>query len=367
MRDSLRRISRGAGGRGGFAAVTTMCIVMVIALMTAGTYMGAQSQMRASLKTREFLKAKVIAEAGANARYARLKHDFSGFGADPAVVFGGGSYQTTVAAVDADRALLTSIGYCGTSSARVDCSLRNFGKTNTVAGIPTIHPILRNAITTKSSLTLHGKFKIDGDVGSATGIMVDGGSGELDGNASAPVISGNQLNKVISGVCEDNPEAYGFDWDSFLRVENYLPGAVTWDGTTPLASYPAGTVVYYDGVMNVDSSPVNCCLIATGGFDVQSHVVVNKPPNDLPTLIAINGDIAMHGGPQVNGLIVAMGGTVSRASGGGGTECNIKGAVITKGALTFGGGFVIESDPGLKVKPPDTVEVKDNTIIVAWQ
>ncbi len=356
----------GIKGRDGFATITAMSIVLMIAVMTAGTYVVAQNQMQAAKKAREFLKAKVIAEAGANIRYAAMKHAFSGFGTDEAIAFGDGTYQTTVTAIGDDRALLTSVGRNGLSEAKVNISLRNFGKTNTTEGVATQHPILQNAITTLGTLTLNGTLRINGDIASASAIVIKGGSGTIIGEANAPSFDGKE--KVLSEGVGNDPVAYTFDWDTFLKIEDYInaPDTVVWNGSTPLSSYPAGTIIYYDGDINVNSTPVNCCLIATGGIRVQSHVTLNKPGN-LPTLVAINGDIEMHGGPNVNGLIVAMGGTMSRASGGGGTDCNITGAIVTKGALDFGGGFVLNWDGSLALAPPGTTVVEDNTVVVAWQ
>lgn len=342
-------------GRGrreeGFALVTAVSICLLVSILSAAIYTVAGYQMQAARKTREHLKAKVIAEAGANARYNAVKYRFGGFGEDPETEFGGGAYQTTLTAAGSDRALLVSVGRCGLAEARIALSLRNFplllDPDNPDSSLP---EMLKYAIATEGNLKLHGtSTTVDGDI-------LCGGTCKLSGK---PAITGRTV--------EHSPATIA----SWFDVSAYTmhPDTIVWDGKTDLSSYPSSAIVYCPGNLTLsgNNAVINCCLIVQGDIDVSSHVVFNKPAYG-PTLVSITGDIDLHGGPSISGAVIAIDGTISKMSGGGGTSCNIAGSVVVKGDLDFGGGFSVNYDPGLAhFEPPDTVETKDRTVIIAWQ
>ncbi len=332
----------------GFALVTAISVSFLVSILSAAVYTVAHHQLFAARKTREYLKAKVIAEAGANDRYNQVKYNFDGFGTSAEMAYGGGSYQTILESVGSDRARLISIGRCGESEARIDLSLRNFpvivNADNPDSSLP---EMLEHAIAVEGDLKLHGMYDIEGDVAYGDKYTKAGNAGTLNGTAGP-------TSQKIS------------DW---FDVTDYTmhPDTVVWDGSTPLSSYPAGTIVYYNGNITVNSGPVSCCLIAQGDIKITSHVKFNRP-GTYPTLVSINGDIDLHGGPTIDGLIVALDGTVSRMSGGGGVEYNIKGAIAAKGDLTFGGGFKLIYDAdAVNISPPGAVEQDDRTVVIAWQ
>ncbi|MDD5704280.1 MAG: hypothetical protein PHR35_00015 [Kiritimatiellae bacterium] len=345
-------------GKSGFALVTAISITMMIAMLASAIYSVASYQVRAARKTREFLKARVIAEAGANARYNEIKHCFAeaDFDTNPEIAFGGGKYQTTLESAGTNRALLTSVGKCGISSATITLSLRNFPKvanasTNTTESAPWEDV----AMFTPGTIRINGSpsASVSGDVL----------CGDLDEKKGWP----------YEGECTEGASGNINEW---FDVTKYTPFAYRWTGTAAALSQaikdnPAqfdGQIVFFDGVdeVSIESCTLNCCLITAGPISVTGGAVCNGV-NGLPTLVSVTGSIALHGGPEITGAIVAVGGSIA-STGGGSAALNFTGPLVAQDGITFGGSDALEYDADrAEFKPPDSEIVTDNTVIIAWQ
>lgn len=372
MRTLRQPVSSTGRGVRGFALITAMAFVFLMSLVAAGVLALGQQQLFAARRTRDFLKARVIAEAGANAAYNNVRTNYSrivNFTGQP-VNYDDGVYRVGITTnrvqgvVGNDCAVLVSTGTCGIAKALVGMSLRNFGR-QTALGVPQVNSmILSNAVTSGGALTLTGGATINGSAGSMVKITVKGSS-DITGTAYAPVISG-------TSPAVNDPARYTFDANTLIDYAAYKAASVAWDGHTDFASYPAGTIVFCDvGTGNVtvnnSGSTIRCCIISTGGFYLTAHPVLVQT-GGYPALISLNGDIDMHGGADVTGVIIAKSASATtKNTGGGGTETNISGAFITAGVYDGGGNWDINFTPVSLTYAPAKTTSSDGVVPMAFQ
>lgn len=344
----------------GFALITAIGVAMLTSILSASIYLVASNQIQAARKTREYLKAKVIAEAGANVRYNGIKHRFTGFGLEDETAFGDGNYQTELVMnqADANQARLISVGRCGIARARIEISLRNFQHFFT-----NDHVVLQNAITTFSPLRITGTVLVNdgGSIASKVLIDVRSNATSIDGGANAPTVS--DKHGTVKGAISNDPSLYDYNWDDFLKLSDYLGHAVLYDGKTDLASYPDNTILYVNGELSINTAtPLKLCIIATGDISVSAQCNLQQP-GTYPTLVSENGDIDFGGGANVEGLVAAMGvaSTIS-SSGGGNIPVNINGSIVLGGEFNGSGNWCINFRKVTLIPPGE-----DNTLVMAWQ
>ncbi len=354
------RMKPTAAGRSGFGMLTAIGITMLVALLSTVTYTVASHQIQSARRIREFLKAKVIAEAGANARYNAIKHRFADFSLHDWQTFGDGSYQTELIQHDTEhnQARLISVGRCGQSEAHIELLLRNYQRFFT-----NDHPVLQNAITTFSPLVIKGTVSVfnGGNIASKVSVEVTSNAARIDGGANAPVVI-DKHDAISGAICED-PAMCDYQWNDFLRLSDYLDHAVLYDRSVSLESYPPNTILYVPGDITINpSTPLQLCIIATGKISVSGSAVL-KQPGTYPTLVSEMGNIEFSAGANVEGLIAAMGvSSTIKSAGGGNTPININGSIILGGTFDGSGTWSINFKK-VALTPPG----EDNTLIMAWQ
>ncbi len=349
--------------RGGFAMLVTIGVILVVTIASGGVFVLVRQEVHAARLTRDFLLSKVIAESGANLYYNEIRGTFSGFGEQPETAFGGGTYQITLEDLGGNRAILRSVGRAGLSEATVVLSLRNFQITTTSSGQRVSPAVLDNAMTSGGAMRLAGNVTVIGNVASATSITTSGNAGQVVGEGSAPSVDDKK--GMISGGTLNDPERYNLDWNSFLKLEDYLAHAVTWDGRD-ISLYPENTILYVPGNIKISSSTtVRISIIAAGDIWIAGQATFQQP-GTYPTLVSRDGSIKISGGASIEGLVAAMSssGTVS-TSGGGNTPVNISGSVICGGEFKDSGNWTIQHST-VELVPPGETTSEDNVVVVAW-
>ncbi len=347
-------------GKAGFGMVTALGITLLVAILSGLIYTVANHQIQSARRIREYLKAKVIAEAGANARYNDVKHLFADFTLHDWQPFGDGSYQTELIrqSNDLNQARLISVGRCEKSQARIELVLRNYQRFYT-----NDHPVLQNAITTFSPMVIKGTVTVlnGGNVASKVSIEVKSTATTIDGGANAPLVI--DKHNTIAGEINEDPAMCDYKWDDFLRLSDYLDHSVLYDKNTPLESYPPNTILYVQGDITINpNAPLQLCIIATGNISVSGSAVLNQP-GTYPTLVSEMGDINFSAGASVEGLVAAMGVTSTIKSSGGGSEpINLNGSIVLGGNFDGSGNWSINFKKVTLTPPGD-----DNTLILAWQ
>jgi hypothetical protein len=163
----------------GSALVTVMIIIFIVSLTAGGFYSFSASMLRQSETMTDAIRARAIAEAGANQAVRRLLDDFDERDTmdGEETAFGGGSYVISVDNDD-ERSTMSVEGRYGDASAVVGVALRDAKKSNlpewsefsmftdgtiVLSGTPTIN----------ESATLHANnnFIVNGNWGSIDGAI----------------------------------------------------------------------------------------------------------------------------------------------------------------------------------------------------
>lgn len=382
--------------RRGSALLTTFLLVMFVALAGAGMYQYSSQQIFSVARTRDYLRAKVIAEAGANQAYNRMRYDFSARNNAanfPLTSFGGGTYDVTVTSVSSNKARLVSVGTCGLAESRVSADLLNTPRTRIEWSID--DQILELSVFTNHSILVggtiswggNGMILNGGDVRSNSKMSFTGGgtlqgpylrvyssmeiylqgSSKIIGNTFAPKYSGTaNITGTKTTVVVPFTAIPNIDLTTFYQ--RALTNNEVKSGTfSPSIGYsPVGGVVWVNGNIKIPNGSFNGCFIATGDIDMSTAGTMG-PVNGYPLLISRDGTIKVTGTPTVSGLIYARGGSVDWQGGG-----QLNGSIVATGGLNKGGGsdLIINFSPVSPVVPGMPVQVTNSTDYVrvsAWQ
>lgn len=299
----------------GSAMLTSMIIIGVLALVTAGMMAMSMQQPFNVRKTRDQLRAQAIAEAGANIAYAMLSTNFAlkdNASAFPETTYRGGKYDVTVSSLSATAAVLTSVGICNAATSTVAMDVVN-STTNPPTGT-------RPPATGLFLYALASGTKIDGGTSNA-------GDG-INGNVKAPVISDSKNKitgtKTIGAVNVAN----------LVDLTPYLNYAIA--NGTKLSGYQTfqdyvapGGIVWVDGDITLKGN-VTGCFIATGNITANGGYTQTSVGN-YPALISQNGNISINNSYS-EGLIYAPQGSVYL-----GGNASIHGTVIAAQTISFSG------------------------------
>ncbi len=180
------RPPRNPRSKRGSAMVTVMLIVVVSMLATASLFAFSSSTVHRVRLLTESIRAKAIAEAGANRGYNSLCKDYytlresDSLYAD--ISFGGGSYSVSLESMSNGWTRLISVGSFGRAEHRVGLDMRDslFGSSSTP-------DYLDYALFCNGAMTLNGTPKgIDGDLHSNGSFGLNGTYDNVNGLISAP-------------------------------------------------------------------------------------------------------------------------------------------------------------------------------------
>lgn len=382
--------------RRGAALLTTFAIIVLVAAVCSGMYAYSSHQVLASSRTRDFLKAKVIAEAGINQAYNVMKFNFAAKDDDslfPETAFGGGSYDVEVVTVSSNTARLVSVGRCGLSQATVKVDLLNQVRTaaDWLENGAMVDPALftNYAILTGGMIDWGGGGTVQGGgkirtndelemVGGGTlngaGLVVLSsqniyiqGSSKILGEAHAPSFEG-KINNITTRVTEPVPFVVIPLLDLTPFYQRALANNEVKNGSFKLTSdySPLGGVVWVNGNVKISNGSVNGCIVATGDIEISTSDSLSSV-NGFPLLISRDGNIKITSTPELSGLVYARGGKIDWKGGG-----TLTGSIIAAGDLDKGGGsdLIIQFTPAVPSIPdaPDAAtNSTDYVIISAWQ
>ncbi len=381
----------------GSALVTTFAVVILVAAVCSGMYAFSSQQLLSTTRTRDFLKARVIAEAGINQAYNQLKFNFDAKDNDdlfPESEFSDGTYDVDVVTVGTNTARLVSLGKCGLAQATVKVDLLNQERTNLDwqqneteidPSLFTNYAVLTGGmiswggggevqgggkIRTNNRLEMKGggEFRGPGIVVYSSQQIYIQGSSEILGEAHAPSFDGKTQN-ITTKVTEAVPFVTIplIDLTAYYRhalANNEVKTTTTFQLNSDYT--PEGGVLWVNGNIKISNGSINGCIIATGDIAISTSRTMTSV-NGYPLLISRDGTIKITSTPTMSGLIYARGGSVDWQGGG-----TLSGAIVAAGALNKSGGSdMIINFTGLPPAAPDTVVVNTNSsdyvIISAWQ
>jgi hypothetical protein len=365
---------------------TTMIIMGVLGLVTAGMcYMAVQQPFNVR-RTRDQVRAQAIAEAGANIAYAMLSTNFNlkdNAAAFPLTSYRGGTYDVAVTSMSATSAVITSSGRCNLATAVVGLDVINY-VTNLPTGQPPPIGAYSNLVTSGGAISWGGTVSINGGghVQANQSISMSGnvtlacnasscqsmslsGSVLINGNTRAPSysisgsssITGTRTTGSVSPVTIPT-----IDLTPYLNWANshgeYYSGNVTINSDRA----PNGGVMYVNGNISVSG---NCtltgCFIATGSISISgsgNQVQVNN----YPAFISQNSSISISGSKSLQGLIYTPVGSVSYSGGGG-----LQGAIIAGGGVSMSGNVGIFQFTNPTPVPPGSGATAGTVGISGWR
>jgi len=387
------RLLKLRGSRAGSALVTVMGVIILIALAGAGMVTLGRQQIFSARRLRDYAKAQIIAESGANAAYCLLKTNFAARSNPdnfPLTQFGDGSYDVSVLSISSNLAAITSTGMCGLARAVVRVDIKNFpiSLTNAVPnpgpGNPYGFSILAggnlgwmgNSDMVMSNGWMHcnGAYSANGiniargNVESCVGISMVGGA-TITGYGKAPVISGGTIgtSMVASVPLVAIPDIDLSPYYNAALANGQVYGSRSLSGNVT----PPGGIMWINGSLSLGNGDYTGCFIATGGIELKTTgngCITNTAVNRYPALVSRDGTILVKQAKtwSFTGLIYCKTGSFDKQGNG---DVFGAGAIIAAGDVTKNGGWsgMIWSDPTPIAPNQPLANIRDRVVITAWQ
>ncbi len=370
-----------------------MGVVMLIAVVGAGMVSLGRQQIHSARRMRDYAKAQIIAESGANAAYSLLKTNFAArTNPDnfPLTAFGDGTYDAFVTSVGSNQASITSTGTCGLAKSVVRIDLKNYplittNATPKVGESPYAYSILAggdlgwngNSDMQMSNGYMHcnGEYSANGvntargNVESCVGISLVG-QATITGQGRAPVITGGTVGTAVvaSVPLVTIPDIDLTPYYAAAQASGQVfPGGKSLSGTVT----PAGGIMWVNGDLYLGNGVYNGCFIATGDIELKTtgnNTITQNKVNRYPILVSRDGNITIKQAKlwTFNGLVYAKTGSFDKQGNG---DVIGTGAIIAAGDVTKNGGWsgLLYSDPTPIPPGGNNNSAADRVVITAWQ
>ena len=377
----------------GSALITFLGVILIVSLAAAALVGFARQQAYSVGRTKDYIKAQVLAEAGANEAYSLLKEDFAARNNPdlfPEKTFGEGTYDADVTAVGSDAALITCQATVGDATAEAKMDVKNFG-TAIGENLPPSNPYAYTWLV-NGEMRMNGSSDFTGALHANNNIDVNGtsdwgtetepvhvtasGSGivfsgpcTLHGDMTAPAISGSFSPGTVT---EDAVDAVPFPvldltpYYTIAEENGQVVGAQTISSDTTW-NIPGG-VKWINGTLTVKNNTTlswNGCIIVTGAIDGKG-MLNNTTYLDYPALVSRDSTITLSGKNSLfRGLMYSKGDMLFSGCGG----AAFYGSLFCGGNLRFnrsGGRYgYVYSGPGSGGASTETSQ--DHVAVTAWQ
>lgn len=379
--------------RRGSALLAVMGVVFLIAIAAASMVATGRQQVFSAVHLRDYVKAQMIAEAGANQAYNLMKTNFAARldpNNFPLTPFDGGTYDPCVVSVASNKASITSTGVYGSATAIARVDVQNYPTTLTngapVQGQgPYGFAILAggdlgwagNSDMQMSNGWMHcngtysanGANTARGNVESCLGISMVGGA-TITGIGKAPSISGGTIGQPVVAsvqtIAIPNIDLTPY-YNAALSNNQVFGSGKAISGTVA----PPGGIMWVNGTMSVGNGSYTGCFIATGAIELKTTgqgTITFVKVNRYPVLATRDDSITVKQAKTLtfNGLIYCKTGSFDKQGNG---DVFATGAIIAAGNVTKNGGWsgMIYGDP--TPVPPGGIPpvTADKVIITAWQ
>ncbi len=381
------------GSSTGSALVTVMGVILLIAVVGAGMVTLGRQQIFSARRMRDYAKAQIIAESGANAAYSLLKTNFAARTNPnnfPLTTFGDGTYDATVASIGTNRASITSTGTCGLAKAVVRVDIKNYPiATSNGAPIQGQSPygfaILAGAnlgwngnsdmqlsngwMHCNGTYSANGVNTARGNVESCVAISMVG-QATITGMGKAPSVSGGTVGTPVVGSV---PLVSIPDIDLSPYYTAALASGQVFNGDKSISGTvtPAGGIMWVNGRLYLGNGTYNGCFIATGDIELKTTgngTIDNNKVNRYPILVSRDAGITIKQAKTwtFNGLVYCKTGSFDKQGNG---DVVGTGAIIAAGNVTKNGGWsgLLYSDPTPIPPNGNNNTIADKVVITAWQ
>jgi hypothetical protein len=372
--------------KNGSAMLIVLSIVVSMSALLIVSVSGGLQQAFFATKLADRVRAQLIAEAGAHQAYAILKSDWDARLSDtafPLTSYGDGSYDVEVAPTNA-MASIRSTGTYGAATELAILDVINLGSSS--PAVPVDWSTMSNyTVVAGGEITwggasqftggglLHSNAKflrsgngyLEGDLTSSTQFHTQGNAGGVDGDVSAPTISGRTGNILGSQAAGPVPLVTIPDIDLTPYATEAAANGEYFTGNVSMSSSRTinGGVMFVDGDLSISGNDnFTGSFICTGTLTISGNGSVTAV-NGYPALASRDGDIKFSGQKDVTGLIYVKSGDYEQT---GGNKLN--GQIIVKGDIKKAGnsmvGLFLNSPPTI---PGGTPSTETDLGLNAWQ
>ena len=396
--------------KAGYALVTVMGSMAVLGISFAMIYVSGNQSSFTAERLRDKAQASVYAEAGIEFAYALLREDYENrlnpslfrlntnsaytAGQELTSSYGEGNFTLNlIASTNGQHVLVYSKGICRGATVEVeiltedDNWVESGNPINEETPVYSDLDVFKMVMATEGSatfggtadtygedfiiqangaITISGSVIVDADIKSHTSIHIHPQKITVNGEATAPAITGNgtasggEYTKSVSKITI--PE---INLNPYIRhAEHY--GAVKPSGTT-ISSNPPGGVWYVDGDVTV-SGRVNATIIASGTITLANDCILTATHGIAIANSGAGNNIVMNASKgKVTGMLYSGDGYFKQNGG------DITGQVIAKLEARKGGNGVLKYQQFLPVYPefggPDDIGLPNSPkiVIAAWQ
>ncbi len=280
--------------RRGSAMVTVMLVVVVTMMATASLFAFSTSTTHRIRILTESIRAKAIAEAGANRGYNALCLNYalrSSGNLYESVDFGGGRYSVTLTPMEGGWTRLVSVGTFGRAQHQVGLDMRD-----TLDGQSSLPRFLEYAIFCNGAMTINGTPRqVDGDLHSNGSFALHGEYTNVDGQISAP-----PPNSI--------PATHSAPWTSIPFPLLSDPEFQTFLAEAEAAGIP---VTRYNGSQTFKKDHDFTGITVIDG----SVTFIGSGTRDITGMLYISGSLTANGSTSLSGCLLVGGSmTVNGAS-----------------------------------------------------
>jgi len=359
MKTKLRSVAP----RSGSAFITTMFVIGVLSVVTAGMITIAVNQPFAVRRDCDMIRAKAIAEAGANIAFVMICSNYStvsNSAAFPVTNYRGGKYDPTVTPMSPTSAVISCIGVYNVATSTVALDVRNI-TTNmpTGSGQPAATGAYACAMMSGGQMTWNGNSTVNmgaGTLQSNTGLQIAGNSriqgdvairGQLkmtgnarvtgDATAASYSLSGNtsvtgtKTTGTVPLVAIPDIDLTPY-YNTALANGQVYSSSHSFSGNYTMT--PPGGIIWVDGDLSFSGNgTITGCIIATGNITMSGNVTQNAV-NYYPALVSQTGNITLAGNTSLHGLLYTKTGNTTISG-----NVELTGSIISAGTYNMSGNF----------------------------
>jgi len=385
--------------RAGSALIAVMGVVLLIALLAAGMVTTGRQQVYSAQYLRDYVKAQMIAEAGANQAYNLMKTNFAARlnpanfpvtrfdtnSLDPNAYYH--AIVTPMSGSASNQASICSTGVFGRATAYARVNIKNVPIIVTNNTPPLTSPwafgmFCNGYVGFNGSSTVLGAIHVNNyiqcngslawgtpanpayvECSGAAGFSVNGAS-TVTGTIRAPVINinGTITTPVVGPVATIALPTL----DLTAYYQTALANGQVFSATSVNKSVDWGTIPggvrWINGSLTVNGGggiTYVGCVITTGDMTLRGSTAQTQV-GSLPAFISRDGSILLNGSHNLHGLVYAGGDIQMNGSG------NITGAIMSGGNILFNGSSSLNVNYAYAnpLGPMNTSQ--DHVIITAW-
>ncbi len=272
----------------GSALVTTAGVTMVVMLAVGGLSTFVLATSHNVRRMAHVVRARAIAEAGANRAYSALRDDFSLRGSSPTNLFpqtefGGGHYTVNVEPSEGGLVRVISTGQSGSATHRIGVDLRD---ANEGGEVP---PFMEYTIFSNGPMRFNGTPKeINGDLQTNGNFTLNGDDDNINGKIFAPNIDDTGVSEEKRGEWEKIP----FPQLADPEFQEFLD-----------AAREAGTLTEYSESKTFHGDHQFHGITVVDG-DVTFQGSGNRVINGM---LYVSGDVTANGSTSLSGALLVEG------------------------------------------------------------